>query len=116
MTTETAPDPIVRKWTDDLEEELVEAGMEAPQAKAYGRAFEVGMMRVMSVVATKDELLLAKQELRDSIAESADQLRREMNIHVAHFERRFSEFKRFMYGGAGLIIGGIITLIIRAFS
>ncbi len=91
MTTETAPDPIIHDWSDDLEEELVEAGMEPPQAKAYARAFELGMARVLSVMATKEELLLTKQELQKSIddlrnelhrdiAQLRDDLRREMGI------------------------------------
>ena len=109
MTTETVPDPVIEAWSDNLEEDLVAAGMEQPQAHAYRQAFELGMTRVLSVVATK-------QELRDGLADIADQLRREMNIHVAHFEKRFSEFKRIVYGVGGLLLAGLITLIVRAFS
>ena len=76
MTTETAPDPIIHDWSNDLEQDLVETGMEQPQAKAFARAFELGMMRVLSVMATKQELFLTKQELKDEIAN----LRREMRF------------------------------------
>ena len=78
MVTQTS-DPVIREWSDDLEGELVEAGMEQAQAKAYARAFELGMMRVMSVMATKDELLLTKEELQKSI----DDLRSEMKDAIA---------------------------------
>ncbi len=77
MTTETAPDPIVHDWSNNLEEELLETGMDQPQARAFARAFEMGMTRVMSVVATKQDLLLTKQDLQREI----DNLRREMRFN-----------------------------------
>ena len=83
MTTETPPaipDPVIHDWSNNLEAELTEAGMEPPQAKAYARAFEIGMMRVMSVVATKQELFLTKEELRQEMRDLGDQLRREMEL------------------------------------
>lgn len=67
MTTETAPDPVVHDWSNDLEAELAEAGMEPPQAKVFARAFELGMMRVMSVVATKQDLEKAIAGLRSEM-------------------------------------------------
>lgn len=95
MTTETAPDPVIHDWSNDLEAELAEAGMEPPQAKAYARAFELGMNRVLSIMATKQELkdglllsrqelLQTKQELQAAIADVRDQLRREMGIRSKH--------------------------------
>ena len=91
MTTETAPDPIVHDWSNDLEEELVEVGMEPPQAKAFARAFELGLTRVMSVMATKQDLLLTKQDLQREI----DRLRGEM---------------RYLF----LFFGGIMTALLSA--
>ena len=82
MTTETTPDPIIAAWSDRLEEDLAEAGMEQPQARAYRLAFELGLTRVISQVATK-------QELRDAIADLRDELRRELELRFAGVDRRF---------------------------
>ncbi len=85
MTTETPPiDPIVDAWSDRLEDDLVEAGMAQAQARAYRYAFELGLTRVISQTATK-------QELKDAIAG----LRGEM---------------RFLF----LLVGGIITALLSA--
>ena len=94
MTTETPPaipDPVIHDWSNDLEDELTEAGMEPPQAKAYARAFELGMTRVLSVMATKQELLLTKDELRQELRDLGDQLRREMGLRFAEVDTRFAE-------------------------
>ena len=74
MTTETAPDPTIQAWSDNLEEELVEAGMEQPQAKAYRHAFELGLPRVISQTATRQELLDDLAELRRTMVEIQSQL------------------------------------------
>lgn len=73
MTTETVPDPTIEAWSDRLEEDLVEAGMEQPQARAYRYAFELGLTRVISQTATR-------QELKDGLAALKSDLRREMDI------------------------------------
>ena len=112
MTTETPPaipDPVIHDWSNDLEDELVDAGMEPPQAKAYRHAFELGMTRVLSVVATKQELLLTKQDLqkaiddlrgethdirdqlRQEMRDLGDQLRREMELRFDAVNTRFAE-------------------------
>ncbi len=80
MTTETAPDPIIHDWSNDLEDELVETGMEPPQAKAFARAFELGMMRVLSVMATKQELKEEIERLRSELKDEIANLRREMRF------------------------------------
>ena len=80
MTTEAAPDPVVHDWSNDLEAELLETGMEDPQAKASARAFELGMMRVLSVMATKEELFQTKQELKQEFKDEIANLRREMRF------------------------------------
>lgn len=78
MTTETAPDPTIEAWSDDLEEELVEAGMESSQARAYRRAFELGLTRVLSQTATKHELqdglAMSRKDLQDGLAMSRKDL------------------------------------------
>ena len=81
MTTETPPvDPAIDVWSDRLEQDLAEAGMEAEQARAYARAFEFGMTRVLSVMATK-------QELKDGLADLRDQLQREMELRFTELQR-----------------------------
>ena len=62
MTTETTRDPVIEAWSDQLEAELVEAGMDQPQAHAYRQAFELGLTRVISQTATR-------QELQDGLAQ-----------------------------------------------
>ena len=78
MTTETAPDPQIEAWSDRLEAELTEAGMEQAQARAYRRAFELGLTRVISQVATRKELqdglAAVRQELQDGLALSRKEL------------------------------------------
>ena len=94
MTTETAPDPVIHDWSDNLEEELVKEGMEPPHAKAFSRAFELGMMRVMSVVSTKQDLAQLKLD----------------------FQREIDRLERWLILIGGAAIGMLIALVVRAFS
>ena len=118
MTTETPPaiDPLIEAWSDRLEEDLTEAGMETQQARAYRLAFELGLTRVISQTATKQELqdglllsrqelLLTKQELKDAIAD----LRNELHREIDRLERWL-----ILIGGAA--IGLLITLVVRSFA
>ena len=127
MTTETAPDPTVEAWSDNLEEELVEAGMEQAQAKAYRHAFELGMARVMSQFATKQELRQAILDLRDDLrremADLRDDLRREMDIRFTAVNARFDELsgrldrmERRFYWFVGITWAALIALLVRAFT
>ena len=130
MTTETAPDSVIQAWSDDLEQELAETGMDQPQARAYRRAFELGLARLLTVVATK-------QELKDGLAELRDTLRRELEIRFdgvdtrfagvdtrfAAIETRFAELnarmdrmERRMLWGFGVMVGLLITLLVRSFG
>ena len=81
MTTQQA-DPTPDIWSERLEEDLVEAGMEEPQARAYRLAFELGLTRVLSQTATK-------QELKDGLADLRDELRREIEFRFAAVDQRF---------------------------
>ena len=120
MTTETAPDPIIHDWSNDLEQELVETGMEDPQAKVFARAFELGMMRVLSVMATKEELFQTKQELKQEFKDGIGNLRSELKDEIANLRsevkdeianlRREMRFQFVILAGlmAGLM-GGIIA-------
>ncbi len=56
MTTETVRDPVIESWSDDLEEGLVETGMDQASARAYRQALELGLTRVISQTATRWEL------------------------------------------------------------
>ena len=73
MTTETWPDHTIEAWSDRLEEQLTDAGMVSQQARAYRLAFELGLTRLISQTATK-------QELKDGLADLRDELRREMEV------------------------------------
>ena len=102
MTTETPPaDPAVDAWSDRLEGELIEAGMEPAQARAYQRAFELGMTRVLSVMATKQDLLLTKQDLQKSI----DELRSEMRFQLLLLTAAIST----MFAGVFAVLGVILS-------
>ncbi len=74
MTTETVRDPVIEAWSDDLEEGLVEAGMDEASAHAYRQAFELGLTRVISQTATRQELQDGLAQVRAEMGE----LRREM--------------------------------------
>ncbi len=83
MTTEaTTRDPVIEAWSDDLEEGLVEAGMDEASAHAYRQAFELGLTRVISQTATRQELqdglAQVRGEVRDLRGEMGD-LRGEVN-------------------------------------
>ena len=88
MVTEPA-DPQIDYWADNLEEELVEAEMDPPQAKAFARAFQLGMSRVLSVMATKEELLLTKQELQRGLDQLRAEIHREIDLLRHDLDRRF---------------------------
>ena len=117
MTTETPPvDPVVEAWSDRLEDDLVDAGMDQPQARAYRYAFELGMHRLMSVVATKQELLQVKHDLqremdhlRQEMRDLRDDLRHEMNLRFAEFDKRL----KVMLWGMALGFG-IVTALLSA--
>ena len=111
MTTETAPDPVVRQWSDELEQELAEAGMEDPQAKVFARAFELGMNRVLSVLATKEELLQTKLDLQREIDNLRNELRREMEIRFAEFDKRLKMLAWGMAAGFGMMTGLLSAII-----
>ena len=85
-TTETPADPIVAAWSDNLEAELIEAGMDKPEAHAYRQAFELGLTRLISVVATK-------QDLKEGLADLRDELRHEMELRFAQVDRRFDDMQ-----------------------
>ncbi len=112
MTTETVRDPVIEAWSDNLEEGLVEAGMDEASARAYRQAFELGLTRVISQTATRQELqdglAQVRQELHDGLAqvraemkqmgdqlraemrEMRDQLQREMDLRFGELQKRFN--------------------------
>ena len=117
MTTETVPDPVIEAWSDRLEERLTEAGMEPAQAEAYRAAFELGLTRVISQTATRQELqdglASLRQEMRDleaalraEIRQSSADLRTELQREIDNLRREM----RFLF----LFFGGIITALLSA--
>ena len=82
MTTETAPDPQIEAWSDRLEAELTEAGMEPTQARAYRRAFELGLARLISQVPTRHEFNAAVAELRQETKDASEGVKRELRFYM----------------------------------
>ncbi len=72
--------------------------MEPPQAKVFARAFELGMLRVLSVVATKQEALQTKQELKQEFKDEIATLRNEMRFYML-----------INFGILGAVLGVIIS-------
>ncbi len=61
--------------------------MDPPQAKAFARAFQLGMTRALQHCVTRADIALfaTKEELwmvRDDIRREMDQLRREMRFYM----------------------------------
>ena len=118
MTTETPADPTIEAWSDRLEEDLLESGMEQPQAKAYRLAFELGLTRVISQTATRKELRDGLAELRQEINQLRQELRQEIN-ELRQELRNFATKQdlaqlrgemRFLF----LLFGGIMTGLLSA--
>ncbi len=108
MVTEPA-DPQIDYWADDLDEELVEAGMDAPQAKAFARAFQLGMTRALQHCATRADLaLLATKE---ELWMVRDDMRREMDQLRADIDRRFRVLYWILGIGFGVGFGGMFALM-----
>ena len=82
MATATPPQPgsedAARIVGDRLEADLVEAGMTRPAARAVHQALKLIVLRLLLVVATKDDV-------RDAV----DGLRREFNVRFQALEERF---------------------------
>ncbi len=130
MATAASPQPgsedAAQIVGDQLELDLVEAGVARPAARAIHHALELVVLRLLLVVA-------AKQDVRDAI----DGLRREINSRFealeARFEARFesilaqlmaherrldehglaiAELRREMRWGFGLLFTAILALTI----
>ncbi len=78
MTTEAMRDPVIEAWSDNLEEGLVDTGMDQASARAYRQAFELGLTRVISQTATRQELQDGLAQVRVELKESAAQGRQEL--------------------------------------
>jgi hypothetical protein len=68
---------------------------EAAQAKVFARAFELGLTRLLSVVATRQELREGLEDLRSELQREIDRSRSEM---------------RFLF----LVFGGVVTGLLSA--
>ena len=127
MTTETPSDPTITIWSERLEADLVEAGMEERQARAFGRAFELGLTRVLSQRPTQQELLAVIAELREEIADARSGLaeqgkqlanqgqqmatNQDLNDAIAGLRRDFS-FRWLLFGGlVGAMLAGLYAVL-----
>ena len=110
MVTEPA-DPQIDYWADDLNEELVEAGMDPPQAKAFARAFQLGMTRALQHCVTKEDLRYEidklRAEMHREIGALRDEVHREIDQLRADIDRRF----RVLYWILGVGFGGMFALM-----
>ena len=106
MVTEPA-DPQIDYWADDLNEELVEAGMDPPQAKAFARAFQLGMTRALQHCVTKEDLRYEIDKLRAEMHREIASVRREIDQLRADIDRRF----RVLYWILGIGFGGMFALM-----
>ncbi len=91
MTTETVRDPVIEAWSDNLEEGLVDAGMDEASARAYRQAFELGLTRVISQTATRQELHDGLAQVRAEIQESSAQGRQELHEGLAQVRAEMQE-------------------------
>ncbi len=106
MVTEPA-DPQIDYWADGLDEELVEAGMDPPQAKAFARAFQLGMTRALQHCVTKEDLRYEIDKLRAEMHREIASVRREIDQLRADIDRRF----RVLYWILGVGFGGMFALM-----
>ena len=110
MVTEPA-DPQIDYWADDLEEELIEAEMEPAQAKVFARAFQLGMTRVMSQFATKQELQRGLDQLREDLHRGLDQLRAEFHRDIDEFRADIDRRFRTLYWIMAIGFSGMFALM-----
>ncbi len=91
MTTEAMRDPVIEAWSDNLEEGLVDTGMDQASARAYRQAFELGLTRVISQTATRQELQDGLAQVRVELKESAAQGRQELQDGLAQVRLEMRE-------------------------
>ena len=106
MATETPPDPTLDAWSERLEQQLAEAGMEQAQARAYRLAFELGLTRVISQTATR-------QELKDEIAAVREEIaavRQDLKDGLRELKADLRSEMRFLF----LLFGGLTTPLLAA--
>jgi len=110
----TQIDPTVERWSDDLQEELVEVGMEQRQARAYRRAFELGLTRMLSVMATREEFFKVRDDLRQEIRDLRKELRAELRETVRDLREEIARLERrywYMFGFVVASQAGIYSIL-----
>ncbi len=110
----TQIDPSVERWSDDLQEELVEVGMEQRQARAYRRAFELGLTRMLSVMATREEFFKVRDDLRQEIRDLRKELRAELRETVRDLREEIARLERrywYMFGFVVASQAGIYSIL-----
>ena len=117
MVTEPA-DPQIDLWADTLEEELVEAEMDPAQAKAFARAFQLAMSRVMYQFATKADLIMVRDDLRREIGALREEMQHEIGGLRAEIQREIDQLRadidrrfRVLYWILGVGFGGMFALM-----
>ena len=137
MATATPPQPgsedAARIVGERLEADLVDAGMPKPAARAVHQALELVVLRLLLVVATKEDVRDAVDGLRREFDVRFDAMMESVNVRFetvwerfAAIDRRFdaidrrldrqdlaiAEFRREMRWGFGILFTAIIGLLI----
>ncbi len=94
--------------------------MDPPQAKAFARAFQLGMTRALQHCATKDDLRYEIDKLRAEMHRELDQLRAEFRREIdelrADIDRRFRVLYWILGIGFGVGFGGMFALMAAILS
>lgn len=137
MATATPPQPgsedAARIVGERLEADLIDAGMPKPAARAVHQALELVVLRLLLVVATKEDVRDAVDGLRREFDVRFDAMMERVNVRFetvwerfAAIDRRFdaidrrldrqdlaiAEFRREMRWGFGILFTAIIGLLI----
>ena len=104
-------DPVTDQLGTDLEGDLVDAGLEQPQARALRRAVERAVDRMVGNFATRAELYDVRDELRAEIRDVREQLRAEVRNAISDSERKISFQLRIMWGVLALVGAGLFALM-----
>ncbi len=106
-----ATDPVGNPVTEDLETDLIEAGLEETQARVLRQVIDRAVDRMVSRFATRSELHAARDELRTELHAVRDELRTEFRESLGATERQISVQLKIMWAVMMLIGGGLFALM-----
>ena len=117
-----ATDPVGNPVTEDLETDLIKAGLEETQARVLRQVIDRAVDRMVSRFATRSELHAARDELRTELHATRDELRTELHVvrdelrtefreSLGATERQISVQLKIMWAVMMLIGGGLFALM-----